>query len=195
MKLVLVTPPTTFPVDLPTAKAHLRVDTDEDDNYIADLIATATDLVQDITRRALLTQTWDRCLDGWPWCNGIMLPFGNLQSVTSVKWKDTLGVETTLTLTTDYLVETNGEQTGGIVLPYGCHWPIGTLYPSNPITIQFVCGWTSAANVPAKIKAGILMTVAKLYESRGEDTLGVTVHEDKTIYNLLASARLWDELP
>lgn len=194
MKLVLVTPPITSPVDLPSAKLHLRVDTDEDDTYIESLIATATASAEDTTRRALLTQTWDYSLDGWPWCHAITLPLGNLQSVTSVKWKDTAGTETTLTLTTDYLVETNGEQPGRVVLPYGGSWPTGTLYPSNPITIRYVCGWTTPANVPPKVRAAILMTMAKLYESRGEDTVGQTVHEDRTVGNLLASYRLWNEL-
>jgi uncharacterized phiE125 gp8 family phage protein len=194
MKLLLVTAPTKEPIDLPEAKGHLRVDVSDDDEYITSLIVVAREHIEDITRRALLTQTWDYSLDGWPAYNCITLPHGNLVSVTSVKWKDTTGVEATLTLTTDYLVEPNGESCGRIVLPYGGLWPTGTLYPSNPITIRYVCGWTSPATVPNKIKAAILMTVAKLYESRGEDTVGQTVHEDKTVRNLLASERLWNEL-
>jgi uncharacterized phiE125 gp8 family phage protein len=195
MKLAIATGPIVEPVDLVEAKSHLRVDDSTDDELIEGLITTAREYVEDVTRRALLTQTWDYSLDGWPYCREIKLPLGNLQSVTSVKWKDTAGTETTLTLTTDYLVETNGEQPGRIVLPYAGTWPSGTLYPSNPITIRYVCGWTTPTLVPGKIKSAILMLVAKLYESRGEDTIGQTVHEDDTVSRLLASARLWDELP
>ncbi|MDD5169783.1 MAG: phage gp6-like head-tail connector protein, partial [Syntrophales bacterium] len=67
-----------------------------------------------------------------------------------------------------------------------------TLYPSNPIKIRFVCGWTTAALVPYRIKAAIKMICSKLYESRGEDVLGQTVTEDKAVDRLLIGERLWD---
>lgn len=165
-----------------------------EDDLLTALIVTAREHVEVITCRALLTQTWDYSLDGWPCGNAIKLPFGNLASVTSIKWTDTDAVETTLVVTTDYLVETNGNQCGRIVLPYGETWPSGSLYPSNPITIRLVCGWTTAALVPATIKAAVKLLCAKLYESRGEDTVGQTVMEDKTVMRLLESARLRDTL-
>lgn len=266
MKAILVTPPTEEPIDLASALAHLRVDVPDDDDLIESMITAARQHVEDITRRALLTQTWEYFLPGWPACNHIKLPFGNLQSplsltivdavcvevngtydliftgactipatgtytvatnvitgvnlissgqgyvaaptvatqsgdgsvtaimtVASVKWKESDGIETTLVVGTDYLVETNGEPCGRIVLPYATPWPSGTLYPSNPITIRFVCGWTTAALVPATIKAAIKLLIAKLYEGRGEDTVGQTVMEDKTVGRLLESWRLRDE--
>src|SRR5512139_2523227 len=132
MRAVLVTSPTKEPVTLSQAKAHLRVDASDDDALIESLITVAREHVENITRRALFTQKWDYSLKGWPCSDAFKLPFGNLFSVTSVKWKDDDGTETTLTVTTDYLVETNGDQCGRIVLPYGDTWPTGTLYPSNP---------------------------------------------------------------
>jgi uncharacterized phiE125 gp8 family phage protein len=167
--------------------------TSAEDDLLTAIITASREYVEDITRRALLTQTWDYCLSEWPTSDFIKLPYGNLQTVSSIKWKDTDGTETTLTLTTDYLVETNGEMIGRIVLPYGVSWPTGDLYPSNPITIRFVCGWTAATLVPYKIKVAIKLLCAKFYESRGEDVIGQTVHEDETVQRLLASARLWDE--
>jgi uncharacterized phiE125 gp8 family phage protein len=163
-----------------------------EDDLLNAIITTSREHVEDITRRGLLTQTWDYYLQEWPRDNFIKIPFGNLQSVTSVKWTDTDGDETTLTVTEDYLVETNGDQCGRIVLPYGEVWPSGTLYPANPIIIRFVCGWTTAALVPYKIKAACKMVCADLYEMRGEPVQGQTVVENKTIQRLLASARLWD---
>lgn len=164
-----------------------------EDDLLNSLITAAREHVEDITRRQLLTATWDYFLNEWPDGDFIKLPFGNLQDVNSVKWKDTDGTETTLTLTTDYLVETNGEGYGKVVLPYGLSWPTEALYPSNPITIEFDCGWTTRALIPYKIKTAVKMICAKLYESRGEDTIGQTVHEDPTVQRLLSSARLWDE--
>lgn len=164
-----------------------------EDDLLNAIRTAAIEHVEDVCRRALLTQTWDYYLQEWPEDDFIKLPFGNLQSVTSVSWKDTDGTETTLTVTTDYLVEANGEQCGRIVLPYSGTWPNTELYPSNPIKIRFVCGWTTAALVPYKIKAAIKMICADLYEMRGEPVLGQTVSENKTVQRLLSSARLWDE--
>lgn len=173
--------------------------TSVEDDLLTAIITAAREHVEDVTRRGLLTQTWDYFLDAWPSGDAIKLPFGNLASVTSVKWKATDGTETTLTVTTDYLVETNGDQCGRIVLPYGKSWPSGSLYPSNPITVRFVCGWTTAALVPYKIKAGLKMVCTDLYENRESQlahaaaisSQGFT--ENKTVDRLLASARLWDE--
>jgi len=285
-----------------------------EDDFLNSLITAAREHVEDITRRAIMTQTWDYILDAWPDTNYIKLPFGNLQSdtkatgtitstganvtqnetitidtkiytfrnnptdeghikvgadaaesldflkeainhtgspginyvcavahptvlattnsdtaqvlesiiggvdgnlialtttaasyslsavtltggVTSgeIKYFDTEGLAYTLILTTNYQVQFNGEGCGKLVLPYGESWPSTTLFPSNPIVIRFICGWSTAALVPYKIKAAIKMIAAKLYESRGEDTVGQTVHEDQTIQRLLSSARLWDE--
>lgn len=163
------------------------------DPYLTAILKAAREQVEAITRRSLLTQTWDYFLDSWPDGDAIVLPFGCLASVTSLKYKDSAGTETTMTVTTEYLAEVNGEGLGRIVLPYGVPWPSGTLYPSNPISIRFVCGWTTQALVPFAIKAAVKMLCSDLYEMRGEPVLGQTVVENKTVDRLLASYRLWGE--
>jgi uncharacterized phiE125 gp8 family phage protein len=204
MNIYLVTAPTIEPIEINDLKLHLRIELDEtdEDEYLEGLITAAREQVEDITHRAILTQTWKYYLESWPKENFIKLPFGNLQSDPTgtpvvaapiIIWKDTAGTPTTLTLTTDYLVEKNGEGIGRIVLPYGEVWPSGTLYPSLPISIQYICGWTTAALVPFQIKAAIKMICADLYEMRGEPVLGQSVIENKTVERLLSSRRLWDE--
>ena len=170
--------------------------TSVEDDLLDAIITASREHIEDITRRALLTQTWYYYLDEFPGDDFIKLPFGNLQTVTSIKYKDTDGDETTMTLTTDYLVETNGDQCGRLVLPYGESWPGDSLYPSKPITIEYVCGWTTAALVPYKIKAACRLLCADLYQNRESQVLtnaGQAYAENKTVQNLLASARLWDE--
>lgn len=197
MKVTLVTAPVLDAVDLASAKLHLRVDGTDDDDAIAAMVGAAAAQVEAITRRKLLTQTWDYSLPCWPQGNAIKLPFGNLQyslpaTAVTVTWKDEEGTVTTLVDGTDYLVETNGTECGRVVLPYAGTWPSGTLYPSNPITVRFVCGWDSPEDIPYPIIAAIKLLTAKLYESRGEDTVGQTVHEDTTALMLLQPYRLWD---
>ena len=171
--------------------------TTAEDDLLTDIIQASREHVEDITSRALLTQTWDYYLDEFPSDNFIKIPFGNLQTAgLIVSWKDTDGAETVLTLTTDYLIETNGEGIGRVVLPYAETWPSGTLYPSNPIKIRFLAGYTTAALVPSKIRSAILLIASDLYENREGQivAMGGSMYQDnKTIQRLLASSRLRDE--
>jgi len=193
MNASLVTAPVLEPISVLEAKEHLRVITNDEDEYISTLITAAREEVEDITRRVIMTQTWDYFLDEFPDEDYITLPFGKLASVTTVKWKDEDAAETTLTVTTDYLVETNGDGYGRIVLPVDVYWPSDELYVSNPISIRFVAGWTTRALVPSRIKSAIKMLVSDMYESRGEDVIGTaqTVIKSLTADRLLASLRLW----
>lgn len=201
MRRVLVTAPTEEPVTVAEVKLHCRIDGTAEDDYLEALITSARQHVENVTGRALLTQTWDYSLDGWPHGTIIPLPFGNLQSVTSVKWKDQDGTETTLTAEgpavsdPDYIVVTSGDKCGAVALPYAGTWPTGTLYPHNPITIRFVCGWTTPTLIPAPIKAAILMTLTDLYENREAQLVGSMTQAysvNQTVKALLASYRLWD---
>jgi uncharacterized phiE125 gp8 family phage protein len=194
MNATLITAPTLEPVTVQEARDHLRVTGTDEYAYIANLVVSARQEMEDWTRRAIMTQTWDYFLEAFPLGNAITIPFGNLQNVPLtqyVKYKDVAGTETTMTITTDYLVETNGEGFGRIVLPYSCTWPMGPFYPSNPIKIRFVCGWTTQALVPMKLKQAILMRIAEMYEMRGESTVGSTVATNRTAENLIQSLRLW----
>lgn len=187
MKAVLVTAPTLYPITLAELMMALRIDDDTlyEFDRLNGNIKEATESIEDITRRKLLTQTWDYYLDRFPAGNSFKLPFGNLATVTHIKYTDSDGTQTTMTVTTDYLVETNGEQCGKIVLPYGETWPSFTAYPSNPIVVRFVCGWTSVELIPYTIKAAVLLKAVDMYLLNAE--------ENKAIMDLLSSNRLWDE--
>jgi len=179
--------------DFSTTVVRLTATSVEDDLLNA-IITAAREHVEDITRRAIITQTWDYFLGQFPSVDYIKLPFGNLQSVSSVKYTDSDGDETTLTADDEYLVQQNGEQCGFIILPYGVSWPSFTAYPSHPVAIRYVVGWTTRALVPYKIKAAILLICADLYANREAQIVsGQNYHENKTAQRLLASARLWDE--
>jgi len=172
--------------------------TNAEDDLLTSILITSREITEDITRRRLLTQTWDYVLQSWPSKNYFKLPYGNLQSVTSVKYKDTAGVEYTLVNGTDYIVETNGPKCGKVVLPYSGTWPTTTLYPSNPIAIRFVCGWTTAANVPSKLKTAQKMVATDLWENRETQIISTanvqSYAQNKTIGVLTFNDTLWEEL-
>lgn len=203
MILVLATGPVIEPITKAELKLHLhfdssRIDAESDieDDLLDDIIQATREHIEDTTRRALLTQTWDLYLGRWPAGDAIKLPFGNLQSVTHVKYTDTDGVQTTLTVSTDYTVETNGDQCGRIVLPYGGSWPSASLAPSNPIVIRFVAGWTAADALPSKIRTPMKMICHDLYENRESQAFEMSGKylENRTASILLASMRLMDEI-
>lgn len=159
--------------------------TSDEDTLLTTLLAAATQQIENITRRQLVTATWDYVLEDWPCGDAIVLPFGNLKSVTHVKYTGSDGTETTLAVTTDYTVELNGEQCGRIVLPYQGSWPTATLSPSNPITVRFVCGYTA---VPEMLQVAIKFAAQNMWRHGGDN-----VALSELVAFLTANYRLYDE--
>jgi len=170
MPLKLINAPATEPVTLTEAKAHLRVDGSADDTLITALIVAARQAAEQITGRALITQTWDLMLDAFE--PTIELPMPALQSVTSVKYLDSNGAEQTLA-SGNYKVDAVSEP-GRIIPAYGLDWP-ATRDEINSVTVRFVAGYGAAAAVPQPIKQWMLLKIGELYENReGTQTGTVT---------------------
>lgn len=151
-----------------------------DDDELNELITNGRLAVENDTSKKIMSQVWDYCPKRWPCGDKIKLPWGNLTSVTSVKWKDTDGTETTLVENTDYVVIQNGNQCGFVGLPYQGSWPSGTLYPHNPITIRFACGWATQAEVPVTFKQAVKRFCADNYTDKGDKVVGQTVVKSDT---------------
>src|SRR5574343_285413 len=91
MKIQLITQPSIEPISEEELQLHLKMDDDAfslEYGSLGDLISTARGYVEDITKRALLTQTYDYFLNEFPSKNYIKLPFGNLQSITRITYKE-----------------------------------------------------------------------------------------------------------
>lgn len=149
---------------------------DAEDTLIEGLITAARQMCESITNRAFVTQTWTLYLEDWPEDDWLKLPKGNLQSVESVKYTDSAGTVQTLVEDTDYLVDTYSEP-GRIVLAYGESWPTESLYPANPIAIEFTCGYGDADDVPKAIKQALLLLVGHWYEHREAVLVGAASKE------------------
>jgi len=161
--LTLVTAPTIEPLETDNdLKKHLRIDHNEEDDLIDGQITAARAYFEDVTHRALLTQTWRYTLDAWPDGPVIALPRPPLQSVTDIKYLDEDGNETTWG-SSNYVVDTAG---GRVALASNVGWPAVSLYPIGAIRITFVAGWTSVDAVPAQMKQCIKLLVGHWYEHR-----------------------------
>ncbi len=171
IKLKLYTAPTTEPVTLTEVKAQLRVDGTTEDTYLTSLITIARKHAEEtVLNRALITQTWDFYLQSWPGKNYIEIPLPPLVSITSIKYTDYLGVESTMT-STDYIVDTQAEP-GRVYLKWDKSWPSTSLQVVNPIVVRFVAGYGAAAAVPEPIKQAILLLIGSLYENRENNMVG-----------------------
>ena len=168
MGLSLVTGPTQEPVTLAEAKQHCRIDSTDEDGLLAGIILAARIYCEGETRRAFLTQTVDYTIDyQWPYlpngyCRGIILPLGNLQSVTSISYVDQDGVTQVLS-STQYTVRTD-ETSGQITEAYGATWPSVRTSPSA-ITVRCVVGWLPS-QFPDDLRQALLMLVGAWYENR-----------------------------
>lgn len=162
--VAVITGPAVEPVTLTEAKLHLRVDHSTDDTLITSLIVAARQYVEDVTWRALVTQTLEVTLDDWPDGEMLVLPRPPLASVTSVKYVDSDGTETTWAAG-NYQVVTQGTP-GRLVLAYGVSWPSVTLRAANGITVRYVAGYGLAAAVPDLLKTAIKLMVGHWYENR-----------------------------
>ncbi len=167
----LVTPPTELAITDAEMEAHARAAGQPSDQY-AIYIAAAQAHAEKITARKFVLQTWKWFLDGWSCSNRLILPFGHLNSVTHVKYTDTDAVQTTFA-SSNYSVST-ARDPGVLALKYSQSWPTATLHTIDSIEIQFVCGWATAGEVPADIRAAILLFASHLYKNRDAVNVGDT---------------------
>ncbi len=83
----------------------------------------------------------------------------------------------TVTTATNYLTDINSDP-GKVVLAYGINWPTETLYPMNPICIEYVCGYGTPDDIPEIIKLGMKVDLTNMFENRTSYIKGVYDHLD-----------------
>lgn len=195
MNIRLHTPPVAEPLGLEEVKLHCRLDETDvtEDTLLADLIVTAREFVEARINRALMTQTIEIVLDGWP-CDGIELPRPPLQSLTSITYTDYLGTVAVVPATTYYLDDDNSP--ARVMLDYGQSWPSVALRSSGAIVVQFVAGYgDEPTDVPQSILQAMLLLVGHWYETREavSDSKFVAGQQEVpfAVTALLAPYRVW----
>lgn len=142
---------------LAEAKSHLRVDGTDDDALITSLIKQAREYCEDYQGKKYITQTLELVLDAFPAEDYIEFrACSPVQSITSVKYTDSEGVESTVAAT-DYILD-NDSFVNKINLSYGKSWPTTTLQPINAVRIRFIAGYGDAATaVPESVKWAMVL--------------------------------------
>lgn len=178
MVLKTITNPLTEPVTVTEVGNQCRVTDFSDELDIINLIIQAVrEQAEAVTRRSLITQTQELVLDSFPsGRTGIVIPKAPLQSVVSIKYIDTNGVEQTLSPSTYRVL--NDCEPADVIPAYGLNWPIAR-NDKAVVRVRFICGYGPLAsddpedpdkempnNVPAGIKQWMLFAIASCYENR-----------------------------
>jgi uncharacterized phiE125 gp8 family phage protein len=186
LRLERTSGPTSEPITTAEAKSHLRVDSTDHDTRIDALIRAAREYVEQVTRRALMTQTWKLYLDDFPLSERIDLPRPPIQSVTLIEYVDTDGATQTLDAS-QYRVDSKTEP-GRITEAEGVTWP-ATDQVTNAVTITYDAGYGgTAADVPQAIQEAIQLQVELLFD-RPDSGYAKTLRESRDA--LLAPYRVF----
>jgi uncharacterized phiE125 gp8 family phage protein len=169
MSVFLVTPPAIEPVTLAEARAHLRIDGTDDDDYLAAMISAARMQVETGIRRVLIDQTWRICRDDWPSAGRLDLPIGPVRSIASVvAW--TADGEQVVFAASTYALDAASTPAR---LKLAASPPPG-LRAMNGLEIDLVAGYgPSGIDVPQPLRQAIMILVARWYENREGYAYGV----------------------
>jgi len=157
-----------------------------EDSKILEWITTAREEAEDYTGRAMANQTLEQLMDSFPSGDSFDLVMPPLQSVTSIKYTDSAGTETTMAVTTGYIVDADREP-GRIVLPYCVTWPSFVAHTVNPIRVRIVTGYYASNPLPKKLKSGMLVHIGLLNKYRDNP---IPKDAMDTVHNLYARHRV-----
>ncbi|MCV0396958.1 MAG: head-tail connector protein [Rhizobiaceae bacterium] len=182
---VRTSPPAETPVSLTEVKAHCRVDHDDDDAVLTALLNAAVSHLDGwtgILGRAMVTQSWRQEFAGF---GCLRLPVGPVASIASITYYDADNEQQTLA---DSLYVLRHNALGAYVdLKPDQNWP-GTYPRVDAVSVTYVAG-TVAADVPAALKAAIMLLVSHWNEHREAVTEGAMTELPMAVNALIAPYR------
>ncbi|MDX2308469.1 MAG: head-tail connector protein [Hyphomicrobium sp.] len=169
MTLLFLSGPSVEPVSLAEAKAHLKVDTADEDALIGSLILTSRLHAEAALGLAFIQQQWRLLLDTWPPGGAVTLPLRPVTSIDAVRVLASDGTPTTLP-PSSYALEPGARRQR--LIPESANWPLPGRRALG-IEIDFTAGFgVTSASVPEDIRHAILLLVAHWYEHRDVIEIG-----------------------
>lgn len=135
------------PVHVEHAKKHCQVDINEDDTYIEGLITAAREKVEEITGRALVTQTLEARLDYFPCTRLLKVPRPPLVSVSSLRY--TLSDGSISTIPSAHYIVDPYSSPGRVLLDEDDDWPTDELEPGPAVALRFIAGYATPISASA----------------------------------------------
>ena len=163
--LTRTTAPASALISTADAKAHCRVDHDDDDTFIDGLVSAAQRVLdgpQGMVGKALVTQSWTLTRERLMGRDRLQIPVMPFGSVTTLRYYDADNVEQTANVANDYTVF--GNEDYGYIEPVTA-WPAMYDRP-DALELVFVAGYGGLSAVPANIIHAAKMMVGHWYENR-----------------------------
>jgi uncharacterized phiE125 gp8 family phage protein len=163
----LIVQPVLEPVSLDEAKAWLKLDSADDDSVVTRLIASARQMVERTTRRALLTQTWRLNYSQAALQPTLVLPMAPASQIVSAFLQSVSGVPVPLELTGVWLDA--GSEPPRLIFPNPLPASLSLACASGSTSVSFdiVFGYGDQPSmVPEALKQAVLVFVAQAYEQR-----------------------------
>lgn len=162
--LEVSTAPATEPVSTADAKAHMKIDTADDDELIDSWVVAARILIEKNWGVSLITQTLKLRLDHFPHDGQrIMLPAPPAATITSVQYVDNDG-NTQTWASSNYAIAVN-DRPGTLSRAYNVSYPT-TRSIDNAVTITYTAGYGVASAIPANIIHAIKLLLTLWNEAR-----------------------------
>jgi uncharacterized phiE125 gp8 family phage protein len=162
MTIIELTPPAVEPLTLVEVRAHLRLDTEEEDALLSALAIVAREHLERETGLVLAARNFRLFRDDWP-ADGIMtIARGPVRAVTAVTVYDGDGEP--------QMVGLDGHLLDGQARPARL-WLSAVPEPGqvmNGVEVDFSAGFgESGADVPPTLKRAMLLHVAAMFAARG----------------------------
>jgi uncharacterized phiE125 gp8 family phage protein len=171
LRYKIKTAPLFSPVTIAELKRNLRIpttDIDADrDALLFDLITAAVEKGQELTGRQFARATYTLYLDEYPVGDEVAIDLGPVAAITTVKYYAP-GANTLTTVTSTKYQLDNSELTARLRFLESFSSDADKF---NTVEIEFTNGWATAADIPANIKAAIILFATEAYLNAGNDPL------------------------
>jgi uncharacterized phiE125 gp8 family phage protein len=172
MSVIVVTPPGATIVSVAEAKAHLRIDHDDDNDRIQGLLWAAQnefDGPDGTLQRAVAVQQIELRLNTFPACDDIELPVPPLliddDHPLIVTYIDGNGVEQTVDPATYSIVTAGRAGVARIALGYDQAWP-DARWQADAVKVRFWCGYKAGDTRAEGLKQAIKMHAEMNYDGQ-----------------------------
>ena len=157
-------------------RAHLRLSGYDEDSVVAAAISAAVNLIEEETRRALITQTWRASIScEWAENDRIWLPRPRLIAITSVEYWNSVDAWVEHDVA-NYRVASDSEPAGLWLTDTPADLGTSDFEDSSLWRVTYTAGYGPTPNeVPDALRAAIKLLAAHLFENREAMVIGNTV--------------------
>lgn len=143
-----VTAPAILPISVEDAKVQVRDTSDDHNDRLYDLVAQATNHLENVYGNKLVKQVWDVWFPCFP-CGDFIIPFGPVISLDAFEYTDEDGTVTAVASSVYALQSKRPPWCSRVYLKPNQDWPTATLYSRDAVRMRVTVGWATEETVDA----------------------------------------------